>query len=284
MADAAKDIKTYEEAATLCREDELLLGCTLRFPDYGQLVVTGDLHGHARNFEKLQRFCNLEFAGARHVILHELIHEELKSFEAVDTSHRLLLKCARWKCEFPEQVHFLMGNHELAQFGNHEITKNGRAILRDFEVGVAIDYGKNADRVMEAIVSFLGTMAMAARTPNRVFISHSLPSPRHFPAFDPNLFDRTPTPEDLQEHGSAYLLVWGRYQTENELLELSRLLDVDFFICGHQPQEMGYEVIHERMVILASDHNHGVFLPLDLAKPVTMPALEGGIKKFSGVV
>ena len=58
---------------------------------------------------------------------------------------------------------------------------------------------------------------------------------------------------------------------------------MDFFLCGHQPQEMGYEVVHDRMVILASDHDHGVFLPLDLSKPVTLKKLVKSIRPFAGV-
>jgi len=58
---------------------------------------------------------------------------------------------------------------------------------------------------------------------------------------------------------------------------------VDFFVCGHQPQETGYDVLHEQMVILASEHNHGVFLPIDLGKPVTLEKLTGNIRPFAAV-
>jgi hypothetical protein len=79
------------------------------------------------------------------------------------------------------------------------------------------------------------------------------------------------------------MLVWGRYQSKAELEALCDILDVDFFMCGHQPQEMGYDVLHERMVILASDHNHGVFLPFDLSRPVTIESLTKAIRPLAGV-
>ena len=62
------------------------------------------------------------------------------------------------------------------------------------------------------------------------------------------------------------------------------MLNVDYFICGHQPQDMGYEVLHDRMIILASEHNHGVFLPFDLSKKLTLEKLVGNIRPFAGVV
>lgn len=280
-ADRAADI--YRKAADLNREDPLLDGSLLVFPDYGQLVMTGDLHGHRRNFAKLCKYCDLEHSGARHVILHEIIHEEVESITGFDSSHELLLEAARLKCEFPDQVHFLLSNHELAQVNRHEITKNGRVVTRGFEDAVLGAYGNTGMTVITAIEDFIRSQPLAGRTANRVFVSHSLPSPRLLPSFEPTVLSRTPTPMDLQDGGSAHSLVWGRYQTKSALKILNGLLDADIFLCGHQPQESGYAVVHERMIILASDHNHGVFLPFDLKKPVTIDSLVRNIRPFAGV-
>ena len=194
-----------------------------------------------------------------------------------------LLEAARWKCEYPDQIHFLQSNHELAQVNRHEITKNGRIVTLGFEQGVAETYGSGADRVLEGIDALILSYPLAARTANRVFCSHSLPSPRDLPAFDPEVLLRLPTADDLLDRGSGHMLVWGRYQTEAVLDTLREILEVDFFLCGHQPQEMGYEVLYDRMVILASDHNHGVFLPLDLNRPITLESLTNSIRPFAGV-
>ncbi len=283
MNDAGRAIATFQEAAQQNREDVLLSGSLLVFPDYGQVVMTGDLHGHRRNFAKLQRFCDLQHAGARHVALHEIIHEEPESFTSLDTSHELMLEAAQWKCAYPDQVHFLLSNHELSQVFGSEITKNGRVVTKDFQVGVQLGYGHNADKVLEAVYSFIRSFPLAGRTPNRVFLSHSLPSPRDLPSFDPTVLARLPTQEDLSDRGSGHMLVWGRYHTETALTSLAQLLDVDFFLCGHQPQEMGYDIVHNRMIILASEHNHGVFLCLDLAKPVTLESLTKAIRPFASI-
>ena len=39
-------------------------------------------------------------------------------------------------------------------------------------------------------------------------------------------------------------------------------------VTGHQPQEMGYSVNGDKHLIIASDHNQGVFLPIDLAQTI----------------
>ena len=49
MSQAQADAEVFLEAARLNREDPLLQGSQLIFPNYGQVVMTGDMHGHDRN-------------------------------------------------------------------------------------------------------------------------------------------------------------------------------------------------------------------------------------------
>lgn len=273
----------FREAADLNRTDPLRNGSLLEFPNYGQLVMTGDLHGHRRNFERLQHYSDLEHFGARHVILHEIIHEETDGGAGGDQSHHVLLQAAAWKVEFPGQVHFLLGNHDLAQLSGHEITKNGRIVTVAFEQCVREAYGPDGRDVMDSICDFLRSLPLAGRTANRVLLSHSLPNARELPTFDPTVVRRTPTTADLGEHGSAHAMVWGRYQSEAVVGAMREWFDVDYFLCGHQPQESGFDVLHQRIIILASDHNHGVFLPFDLSKPVSLESLTSHIRPLASL-
>jgi len=283
MNDPCRAAEIFLKAAKLNREDPLLRGTLLVFPDYGQVVMTGDIHGHRRNFEKLKRYCDLSHFGARHVVLHELIHEDVPSLTQRDTSHELLLDAARWKCEFPDQVHFLLSNHELAQVTRNEISKNGRIVTVAFEESLKDEFGAGGEDVLAAICTFIRSFPLAGRTPNRVLLSHSLPGPRELPAFEVGVLSRALCDDDLEDGGSVHALVWGRYHTEAVLNTLRELFDVDYFICGHQPQETGFEVLHDRMIILASEHNHGAFLPLDLSKPVSIEVLTKNIRPLAAV-
>jgi hypothetical protein len=283
--DAKKAIETFRQAAELNLDDPLLEGSCLHLPDYGQLVMTGDMHGHMRNFEKLQRFARLDKTPVRHVILHELIHEETPTFSTPDESHLLLLQAAEYKCQFPEQVHFLQSNHELAQMSGSQITKAGRAVCADYEAGVRSTYGsKDFEDVLEAMYGFIASHPVAARTPNRIFCSHSLPDDSDMPRFDPTVVNRRPTPEDLNEGGSVHMLVWGRRWNVAQLEHLRKVFDVDIFLVGHTPQEMGYTVLDNRVIILASDHSHGVFLPFDLKRKYDIDQLSKCIRKYVAVI
>ena len=200
-----------------------------------------------------------------------------------DTSHEVMLEAARWKIEFPDQVHFLHSNHEMAQLTGKEICKGGRVVTHDFERGLESAYGEAAGEVLAAILSFIESFVLGIRTANRILASHSLPNVRDLSTFDPHVFDRPLRREDFYEGGDAYVMVWGRHHTPELLYRLAEAFDVDLFLCGHQPQETGFEVIHERMIILASDHNHGVFLPFDLKRRYTIDELSRQIRPLASI-
>lgn len=284
MPDADDAIDALRIAAEANRADPLRTGGLLRFPSWGQLVVTGDLHGHTRNFEKLMRFCDLSRAAVRHVLLHEIIHAEPTTPDGHDLSAEMLVHAARWKCDFPDQVHFIQSNHELAQLTGKEITKAGRSVTSAFIEGVEHLYGRNhRDAILDAIADFIRSYPAAARTANRIFIAHSLPDAYDMRDFRPDFIYHDVDPLNPQAQPHLHRLVWGRYHTPQQLDALARQWDVDLFVLGHQPQETGWFVLHDRALILASDHNHGVFLPIDLSRPATIDDLLQRLRPFVAV-
>jgi len=280
--DADTACRLLHEAAALIRDDPNRKGSLLEFGSAGQVVMTGDLHGNLKNFEKLQRFCALERSPGRSVILHELIHEDVVWPDQFDLSIDLLLRAAQWKCEFPDDVYFLQSNHELAQLRGQEITKGGRSVLYDFELGVEHRFGRETEAVLEAVGEYILALPLAARTQSSIFMCHSLPDPLLIDTFDTSVFQRELTPEDLSPGGSAYALVWGRFHSAATVELFAQRLGVKYFVTGHTPQEEGHTSIG-RLIILASEHDHGTFLPIDLSRDYTLEQLRSSIRKFVSV-
>ncbi len=282
--DASRAEELFLEAARLNLEDPLRQGSLIRLPPYGQAVMTGDLHGNRKNMEKLQKYAMLDRVAARHVFLHELAHSEPAFLADPDHSHEVMLTAAAYKCDFPDQVHFLQSNHELAQLTDYPIAKAGRAVVERFDESVAAAYGRTAaDRVLTAIDAFIASFPLAAVAPNGVWMSHSLPNSFDMPEFDTEVFKRRLTVDELRDSRTVFHLVWGRHYTQQHIDHLADLLGVEVFITGHQPQEMGFDVQYGRVIILASDHNHGSFLPFDLSKRLTAEELVRNIRKFVAV-
>lgn len=183
-----------------------------------------------------------------------------------DLSIRMLTRCAALKLLYPDRVHVLLSNHELAQMQGEGITKHGVSVVDAFDLGIEYLYADAAEEVQEAVEDYVRSLPLAVRCANGLMVSHSLPAPRRIDDFDKSILDRALTDEDYLNKGSAYDMVWGRYQNQVITQELAEAWGVTAFIVGHQPAEMGYEAIAGNTLIIASDHGHGVVLSIDLAR------------------
>lgn len=263
-ADAPLVASVFDAAALALRNTPGRRGSTVHLPDHGTLIMSGDLHDHSRNFQRLIKLADLDKAPDQHLILHELIHGP-RRINGLDMSFRILAQAAQLKAAYPAQVHLLLSNHEMAQMRREGILKDGVSLIEAFEEGLAFVYGDQHELVSKAIAGFIGAMNLAVRCDNGVLCSHSLPSPRCMDAFDPTVLDRELTEADMASEGSAHHMVWGRHQTQPQLDKLAQAWGVRAFVVGHQPVPDGYEAKGKNLLILASDHDQGLALSIDLS-------------------
>lgn len=240
-------------------------GAVVDLPRTGMLTMTGDLHDNGLNFSRILNIAALHTDPDHHVVLHEISHGE-KLISGRDYSIRMLSRIAALKLQYPNQVHLIQANHDLAQLVGEGILKDGVSVVERFNEGVDFIYADDADEVRDALGGFIRSFLAAVRTENGVFCAHSLPSPRALDTFDPAVVERVPTDADLGRGGSIYKMVWGRNLTDAIADQLAERWGVKLFVLGHQPADMGYDVIGEKMVVLNSDHDHGVVMPIDLTK------------------
>jgi len=195
----------------------------------------------------------------------------------------MLLNAIAWAEEFPGQVHFLLANHDLAQVYNQPIMKDGYDLTERFTRYLKMSAGSDFDSANKAFRNFMLTMPIAAITATGIFLSHSLPNARDLPTFDKEVLRRPLLEADLARGGSAHQLIWGRSQSQDVLNILSRAWWSDLFVCGHQAQDSGYGTIGDRMLIIDSSHNHGVFLHIDLARQYTMQDLTQSVRPLASI-
>lgn len=284
LRDAHHVIALFQGAAEAFRDCPLRRGSTVHLPGQGHLTATGDLHDHGLNFQRLLKFSKLDAAEANdhHLILHEVIHGP-DQINGMDLSVRMIARCADLKLRHPGHFHSLLSNHELAQLRNEGITKDGISVCEIFNLGIDYLYGDDGDEVRDALNEYILSLPLAVKCANGVMVSHSLPAPRRIEAFDKSILDRPLTDEDRAPHGSAYDMVWGRHQNRKITEELAEAWNVNVFVVGHQPAEMGTEPVADNTLILASDHNHGVALPIDLSKTLTRDELMEAAIPLAGV-
>lgn len=256
----------------------------IHLPSEGEVWMTGDLHDHRRNFDKLLRSADLGNHPHRHLVLHELIHGDHFDVNGAEDSWQTLFRAVELKCDFPGQVHFLLANHDLAQIHGEGIMKAGLSVCEAFTAGLKRDFGSAYQRVNVAITEFLLSLPLAIRTPNGLFFCHSLPTDAQMPAFDFTIFDRPLNSADYKRRtGPVYQLIWGRGVTPAGVEQFLAQVQASLIVTGHQPQDAGFSVNGDHHLIIASDHNQGVFLPLDLATEYTMFDLVERLQKFVSI-
>ncbi len=263
--------------------DKFRRGNLIRLPAGGDLIVTGDLHGHRRNFERIVAFADLADNPDRHIVLQEVIHGGPEDLEGGCLSYRLLFDVVRYKVSFPDRVHVIMGNHDTAFINNSEVMKEGREMNRAMRAALKREFRQIAGEVELALKQFLFSQPLAVRCDNRIWMSHSLPSDYFSAQFDAGILDRQLKINDVVRPGSVYLLTWGRKHSQALLDKMAERLDSDIFVLGHQPQEQGWSRAGRNLIILASNHNHGCLLPIDPAKSYTVEQLIESIVPLASV-
>jgi hypothetical protein len=221
--------------------------------DAADVLVAGDLHGNLENFRRLLLRADLGKQPRRHLVLQELVHGPHRYPTGGDKSHQLVDLLAALKCQYPRQVHMLLGNHELAQQTGQWVAKGDVDLNEAFREGLCTAYGAAADDVQAAYEELFAAIPVAVRTPNRVFLSHSLPNARRLATFDPAVLERDVSePDDLAPAGSVHAVVWGRDTSPATVAAYLQQVDADLLITGHIPCDPGFAVPNDRQIILDS--------------------------------
>lgn len=274
-------VETFGAAGDENRMSPMRNQQVVTLPAEGEVWMTGDIHDHRTNFNKLITAADLANNPQRHLVLHELIHGDHFDGSGAEDSWKMLFQAAELKCEFPNQVHFLMANHDLAQIHGEGIMKAGLSVCEAFNAAVKRDFPTGGTMVTVAITEYLLSLPLAIRTQSGLFFCHSLPTDDQIKNFDFTVFERELKPDDYRRRtGPVYQLIWGRNVTPTGVQMFAEKMTTKLIITGHQPQEMGYLINGEQHLIVASDHNQGVYLPLSLSEEYTMETLAGRIRKL----
>ncbi len=251
MPDPKRLINTLQQAATAFRETNGRRGRFIRLESVVDILIAGDLHGHVENFRQLIKRADLRHNTGRHLVLQEVVHGPFRYPTGGDKSHQLLDLLAALKCEYPQRVHALLGNHELAQCTGQWIAKDDVDLNDHFLTGVNNAYGAHAGDVFAAYRELLSTWPLAIRTPNRVLLCHSSPPARRIEAFNPAVLEE-PAPDgaEWKPGGMIHSLLWGRDLRTESIKAFLAKMDADLMITGHIPCAEGYATPNEYQIIL----------------------------------
>jgi calcineurin-like phosphoesterase family protein len=252
MPDPAKLLHTIGQATSAFRQTPGRQGRFVELQDVEDILVAGDLHGHVDNFKRVLQLADLSTHPERHLVLQELVHGPFRYPQTGgDQSHRLLDLVAALKCQYPRQIHVLIGNHELSQWTERAIIKNDEDLNQLFRLGVETAYGTHAEAVYAAYGLMIEAMAVALRAPNRVFLSHSLPGASRLDTWELSQLQKDEySEEDHKLGGCIHAVVWGRDISQPTVERYLAKVDCDLLVSGHIPCEDGYMTPNDRQLIL----------------------------------
>jgi hypothetical protein len=270
MPDPARLLTVLRAAAQAFRDTPGRRGRFVDLDDAAEVFATGDLHGNVENFRTILAKADLRGHTRRQLVLQEVVHGPHLYPDGGDKSHQLIDLVAALKCQHPRQVHFLPGNHELSQATNRLIGKGDSDQNELFRAGIRAAYAPRDDEVYAAYLHLLSVAPLALRTTNRVYVSHSLPSAKHLPNFDPAILERDNTEDaDLAYGGGIHSLVWGRDTSTANAAAFLKKVDADLLITGHIPCEQGFAVPNDRQIILDSLGSPACYCLFPTDRPLT---------------
>src|SRR5262245_39687949 len=114
LPDPDKLLTALRQATMLSRATPGRVGRLVELAGAADVLAVGDLHGHIGNFQQLLKLADLGHHPKRHLVMQELIHGPFRYGDGSDKSHQAVDLWAALKCQFPDRVHYLPGNHEMA--------------------------------------------------------------------------------------------------------------------------------------------------------------------------
>jgi hypothetical protein len=251
MPDPNRLLNTLKQAASAFRATPGRRGRLVTPADAAEVMAVGDLHGNLENFRSVLERAQLARFPRRHLVLQELIHGPFRYPGGGDKSHQLVDLVAALKCQYPRQVHLLLGNHELAQWMGQGIAKLDNDLAELFRQGLRTAYGGHAEAVYAAYLELFAVVPLAVQTSNRIFLSHSLPSARRLDGFERSVVERDAHDrEDLWPGGAVHALVWGRDTRPGTAAAFLQKVNADLLITGHIQCAKGFEAPNDRQLIL----------------------------------
>jgi hypothetical protein len=279
-----KTIATFEKAAQANLDTPGRQGNAIVLtPELAEeVMITGDLHGHRRNFNAIRKTADLDAHPRRHLILQEVCHGG-PTYPANGgcMSHAMLEDVAKLKVQYPDRVHFILGNHELAELTDYPIQKNKQMLNLMFRLGLQQMYGPATEKVRQAYFPFLRSCPLAVRLPGGILVTHSIPENVDSHRFDASIFKRPLDSAEYYDRAGIFELVWGRDYRQENAEAFARMMDANVLINGHEPSPEGFATPNSRQIILDCCSDKACYVILPIGEELTQEQIVQRIERLT---
>lgn len=281
MPDPQRILTTIRRATELFRATPGRKGSVIHLQGADEVMVVGDLHGNIPAFRQVLDRSALAANPGRHLVLQELVHGKWAyPNDQGDRSHQLVDLVCALKCQYPERVHLILGNHELSELTGRPIAKGGVALNALFRQGVETAYKQFAHEIIAAYHGLFAALPLAVRCPNGVFLCHTIPDARDLDRIDLAILDADSWVDEaaMKRGGAVYALTWGRDTDPESVDRFAAMVGADLFITGHQPCDEGFRQANHRQIIIDGTDPYPTYCLFPAQTPATIESLLEGIR------
>ena len=283
MPDSKRVIAAVQRAAQLFRATRGRNGLVIDLDAEAQdVLVAGDLHGNLAHFQALLDRARLDRHPRRHLVLQEVVHGESRYSDGGCKSHQLVDLVSALKCQYPDRVHLVLGNHELAELLDRSIIKGGVRSNEMFRQGIQQAYGAAANQILTAYRELFRSLPLAVRTHNGVFISHSFPEKSNLDdSFDPLIFQARSIAEISPDRArSLHDIVWGRDSDAPTARQFAALVGAQFLVTGHMPCSEGFRNPNPLQLIVDCSRFPACYCLFSNQHPLTIDELVSNVQSL----
>jgi Calcineurin-like phosphoesterase len=281
MPDPKRLINTIKRATQLFRSTPGRNGMIVELNQSAEdVLIAGDLHGNLAHFQCLLDRARLDRNPRRHLVLQELIHGDSKYPNGGCKSHQLVDLVAALKSQYPDRVHFILGNHELSEILARPIIKGGVRTGDLFRHGIDIAYGTHSGEIFAAYIELFDSLPLAVTTANRVFMSHSYPESEDMNRdFNVSILRSKSVGEICKsDERSLHDLLWGRDGEEITARRFASLVQADLLVTGHMPCPQGFRTPNSLQLILDCSRFPACYCLFSNQHPLALSDLRAGVR------
>lgn len=251
----------------------------LVLPSHGRLLVSTDLHGNRQDLQRLTEVfegMRAESEDAHWVLLGDLVHgPDLESsltaphlYGYADESKAMVQDLADLVSRYPEQVHFVLGNHDYGHLGGPHPSKFHPDEVQHLESQMTDDERRDMKELFRSSL-------LVVAAPCGLLLTHGSPGAE---ILDLECVDKidvaSPTAEELAVLRSL-LVYYGQVESVTDAL-LKRCSRGDLLlkvvVHGHDRDESGYFYEWGNQLclcIFGALRENKRYLDVDLSVPVT---------------
>ena len=148
-----------------------------------------------------------------------------------------------------------------------------------FRQGIETSYGTHAGEIYGAYQALFAALPLAVRTPNRVFLCHTIPDPFAIDRLDLGVFEADEWSEECDAARRDRLCDDVGRNTDPEIVDrFAAMVDADLFVTGHQPCDEGFRQANHRQLIIDGTDPYPTYCLFPARDPITIETLLAGVR------